>query len=172
MLLQDDNSVLFFFITQLTSSSFFSPCASNTFLIHTIAKSLLKFKCVSKHCLALITSHAFYSSQVIPQLCRCLFGPGLRYTRVSSSSESWWVLQLWFCTSQYFFKKNISFLKTRIIQSCNGLFLCCDVSTRFFNIYSSRFCVRNPTSKKYAWLPPLLSLPSFLFIARCSSYGR
>jgi hypothetical protein len=70
------------------------------------------------------------------------------------------------------FEKNKPFLKTKMIESCNGLFLCCDDSNpperlrRYYgnykHTYSSRFCVWNPTSKRYALLPPLLSLPCSL----------
>ncbi|XP_011028424.1 PREDICTED: F-box protein At5g07610-like [Populus euphratica] len=134
-------------------------------------KSLLKLKCVSKHWLALITSHAFSTRRR-----SYLNSAGDLVFQANRTLEFHLLLNLdsnnYDSAPANVFEKNKPFMKTKMIESCNGLFLCCDDSNpperlrRYYgnynHTYSSRFCVWNPTSKRYALLPPLLSLPCSL----------
>ncbi|KAK8657874.1 hypothetical protein V6N13_036093 [Hibiscus sabdariffa] len=113
-------------------------------------KSLLKFKTVSKHWLSLITDPRFrpkHSSTTISGLfLRRLSGrtnPIFDFVNLSPHLSRAPFRSLTFVNDRS---------GIRILQSCNGLLLCCSFRA---NGFQTAYYVYNPTTKHYTVLPPL-----------------
>ncbi|KAJ8772325.1 hypothetical protein K2173_027502 [Erythroxylum novogranatense] len=121
-------------------------------LLHLPVKSLLKFKCVSKHWLSIITNPQFSRRHypVINSVCALFVQkfshprqPEFDFVDLHSNSSG---APFRFLT----FSKDPSGIK--ITQSCNGLLLC---SSYRANSYKTWYYVYNPTTKQFSALPRL-----------------
>ncbi|KAJ0098331.1 hypothetical protein Patl1_20703 [Pistacia atlantica] len=126
-------------------------------LIRLPIKSSVKFKSVSKHWLSLISNpHFSVRLSLVPRLTAGLFLRNVDSTEYdfinlasSSPRAPFKLLTLGDESSQIM-----------VLQSCNGLLLCCSLKAqefaRFldFNFFENYY-VFNPTTKKYKMLPPL-----------------
>ncbi|GMJ00167.1 hypothetical protein like AT5G07610 [Hibiscus trionum] len=120
-----------------------------TLILHRLPlKSLLKFKTVSKHWLSLITDPRFrpkHSSTTISGLfLRRLSGrtnPKFDFVNLGPHRSRAPFRSLTFVYDP---------LGIKILQSCNGLLLCCSIRA---NIQRTTYFVYNPTTKHYTVLP-------------------
>ncbi|XWS51568.1 hypothetical protein CRYUN_Cryun12cG0187900 [Craigia yunnanensis] len=131
-------------------------------LAHLPEKSLLRFRTVSKHWLSLISS---------PYFCRCLnqssiFPSGL-FLRMQPSlnKPKYHLLSLDGKPVRDPFR-SLTFVDDsagiRILQSCNGLLLCCSNSR--IGEYNRNYYIYNPTTNRYTTLPkPGNRIPNTIF---------
>lgn len=123
-------------------------------LVHLPIKSLMKFKCISKHWQSLISSPGF-SRRRYPD-SHLVSGLILRPTHDCVVKKEYDFVPLKYTSTTAPFR-SLTFVNNPsgliILQSCNGLLLCAS-SISDWNIPCD-YCIYNPTSHEFVTVPPL-----------------
>ncbi|XP_071738822.1 F-box protein At5g07610-like [Rutidosis leptorrhynchoides] len=121
-------------------------------LVSLPAKSILRFKSVSKQWLSILTHPRF-----IPLFHKLFNSSGLYYHELHVSFDVENPTTPPFRTLDFYPDTN----GIRIVQSCNGLLLCCCDKNEYEFEYEVRgnYYVFNPTTKKFSLIPPVIESP-------------
>ncbi|GJS31356.1 SGNH hydrolase-type esterase domain-containing protein [Tanacetum coccineum] len=124
-------------------------------LLRLPALSLVLFKSVSKHWLSLITSPRFVTSRskipnIDPPSALLIRRTTAEIEKLVYDFESFDIRIPSKKSSVFTLGSEAPLGRVKILQSCNGLLLCC--------IDSNKFCVYNPTIKLLKMLPPCPSI--------------